>query len=275
MLYSDWKRLHDYCMNKPCAYETRPFGETPICYRVAGKIFAQLTPQEDWFKITLKTNPDAAEAYRRIYPDIVVRGYHCPPVQQPYWNTLELHRLEEDVVLTMIDEAYEEVVKHLPKKEQAKLGMLCDYRFVKAEGTNPDFIELCMELDETLNGINGKENQAKFKQHNTLEFIHDVILVYDLDTVIGCCSYKLYDDETVEVKRVYLKPAYQGKGIAKEMLRRLEADARIAGFRYAVLETNAKFTSAVGLYTKSGYKVIPKYGPYVDLAESICMSKKL
>lgn len=39
--------------------ETQPFGEYPICYRLAGKIFAQFSPREDWFKITLKTNPDA------------------------------------------------------------------------------------------------------------------------------------------------------------------------------------------------------------------------
>ena len=93
MELNDWQEIHDYCMAKPCAYETRPFGEYPICYRLAGKIFAQLTPKEDWFKVTLKTNPDAADFYRRAYPDVVVRGYHCPPVQQPYWNTIDLDSL--------------------------------------------------------------------------------------------------------------------------------------------------------------------------------------
>lgn len=113
MKFDDWQEIHDYCMAKPCAYETRPFGEYPICYRLAGKIFAQLIPKEDWFKVTLKTNPDAADFYRRAYPGVVVRGYHCPPVQQPYWNTIDLNQFDKDKLFQMIDEAYDEILKHL------------------------------------------------------------------------------------------------------------------------------------------------------------------
>lgn len=30
MNYNDWKEIHEYCMSKPCAYESRPFGEFTI-----------------------------------------------------------------------------------------------------------------------------------------------------------------------------------------------------------------------------------------------------
>lgn len=276
MKLTDSKILHDYCMAKPCAYETRPFGEYPICYRVAGKIFAQFTPSESWFKLTLKTTPEAAEVYRRLYPGIVVRGYHCPPVQQPYWNTLDLLQLNQDVVLDMIDEAYDTLIASLPKKVQRSLTGLANFRFIKTNSEDPAFITLCEKLDQTLSDAVGAKKQEKvYAAHNNLNYINDVFLIYDEDTAIGCGAYKMYDEETVEVKRIFISPDYRGMGLAKELLRRLEADARIGGFRYAVLETNRILTSAVELYHRMGYKDIPNYPPYTELKESVCMKRKL
>ena len=270
------KKIHEYCMSKPCAYESRPFGELPICYRVAGKIFAQFSPKEDWFKMTLKTNPNAAEFYRMIYPDVVVRGYHCPPVQQPYWNTVEINKIEEEILLQMIDEAYDEVVKGLPKKEQGRLQYLSEFQFIKTNGENQDFVQLCKKLDDNLNDIvGGKKQRQQYIQYNKLDSIHDVIVIYHNSIPIGCGAYKLYDDETCELKRIYLEPMMRGSGLAKELMRRLEADARIEGYRYAILETGEPLVEAIGLYKKMGYKIIPNYGQYVNLLDSICMSKKL
>lgn len=276
MELNDWENIHEYCMNKPCAYESRPFGEEPICYRVGGKIFAQLSTKENWFKITLKTNPGKAEIYRRIYPGVVVRGYHCPPVQQPHWNTIDLTRLDEEILWQMIDEAYDEVVKKLPKKDRERLPLLSKYHFVKTNGKDENFVKLCRKLDDQLNANVGEVTQKKqYDKFNGLEHIHDVFIVYEGDKAIGCGSYKAYDEESAELKRVFLDQCARGKGIAKELLRRLEADARINGFRYMVLETGAVLKDAIGLYTKSGYKVIPNYGPLTDLPQSICMRKKL
>lgn len=106
------------CFSKPGAVETYPFGDWPICYKVGGKIFAQL--YED--KITLKCTRFAGELFRAQYPGIVVRGYHCPPVQQPYWNTIDLARFPEEELPYMIDLAYEAVVKGLSKKIQAEIS---------------------------------------------------------------------------------------------------------------------------------------------------------
>lgn len=110
-------KLQTYCLQKPHAEETYPFGEWPVCYKVAGKIFAQIYPD----KITLKCTAFSGEAFRQAYPGIVVRGYHCPPVQQPYWNTINLARFPEEQLPMMIDHAYETVVAQLPKKIQKKL----------------------------------------------------------------------------------------------------------------------------------------------------------
>ena len=53
-----------------------------------GKIFAQLYPYEHDLKITLKCTVESGQMFRMLFPEQVKRGYHCPPVQQPYWNTV-------------------------------------------------------------------------------------------------------------------------------------------------------------------------------------------
>lgn len=273
---AEWMEIHDYCMAKPCAYESRPFGDLPICYRVAGKIFAQLSTKEDWFKITLKADPEAAEFYRKAFPGVVERGWHCPPVQQPYWNTISLDRFEKEQLWGMIDEAYAEVTAKLTKKERARLPELAKLTFAKTDGSDPDFVRLCECLDENLEELAGsKIDRSKYTKFNQLDNIHDVIVIYREGEAIASGAYRFYDEETVEIKRVYLRPEFRGRGIGKELVRRLEADARIKGFRYALLETGELLEEATGLYKKSGYKVIPNYGPYVDMPESLCMKKKL
>lgn len=106
-----------YCLSKPCAYEDHPFGEWPICIKVNGKIFAQIYPD----KITVKCTAFSGQAFREAYPGIVVRGYHCPPVQQPYWNTIDLEKFPLKEIPMMIDHAYETVVSNLPKKVQREI----------------------------------------------------------------------------------------------------------------------------------------------------------
>lgn len=106
------------CLKKPGAEETYPFGDWPICCKVRGKIFAQIYPD----KLTLKCTAFSGEALRQAYPGIVVRGYHCPLVQQPYWNTVYLDRFPKDALPLLIDHAYEAVLEKLPKKERALLA---------------------------------------------------------------------------------------------------------------------------------------------------------
>ncbi len=107
----------DHCRQKVQARECLPFGPWPVCFKVCGKIFAQVYPD----KLTLKCTRFQGELFRSQYPGVVVRGYHCPAVQQPYWNTLHLDRFPPEDIPAMLDLAYEAVVSGLPKKLQKNL----------------------------------------------------------------------------------------------------------------------------------------------------------
>ena len=111
------EEIKTYCLSKPAAIETYSFGPWPICIKVNGKIFAQIYPD----KLTLKCTAFSGQAFREAYPGVVVRGYHCPPVQQPYWNTIDLERIPHGELPMMIDHAYETVVGSFSKKVQKQI----------------------------------------------------------------------------------------------------------------------------------------------------------
>ena len=148
-------------------------------------------------------------------------------------------------------------------------------RFVYTDGSSLDFMELCHELDDFLNElVGGEENRAEYILYNQLDDIHNVVVTYD-DIPVGSASFKEYDDECAEVKRVFVKEEYRNKGIANELMELLENTAREQGYRYLILESGAPLVAAMALYRKIGYKVIQNYGQYRDMPDSICMKKKL
>lgn len=111
------EEILNYCLAKPGAYIDFPFGDLPVCVKVGKRLFAQLYPKPDDYKITLNCDRVTGELYRNLYPDTVTRGYHCPPALQPYFNTIQLKGIvSEDELKKMIDHSYTTVVKKLPKQ---------------------------------------------------------------------------------------------------------------------------------------------------------------
>ena len=111
-----------YCLGKKGAYEDYPFGLDITIIKVKGKIFAQFFQLGGRDMATFNCDRLTGELYRQQYPDIVVRGYHCPPVQQPYFNTLPMdNTLSDNVIAEMIEHSYDYVVSKLPKYVQKEL----------------------------------------------------------------------------------------------------------------------------------------------------------
>jgi GNAT superfamily N-acetyltransferase len=82
-------------------------------------------------------------------------------------------------------------------------------------------------------------------------------------------------DVTAEVKRMYVVPAAQRRGLARRMLAHLEATAADAGIQALVLETGMKQPEAIGLYLSSGYEPIPGFGYYSDSDLSRCFARRI
>ena len=115
--------LLSYCMGKKGAYIDHPFGIDCTVVKVRGRIFAQLFTLHGVPCVTFNCERMTGELYRKLYPDDVKRGWHCPPVQQPYFNTVSLvGAVPEDELLRMADHSYSYVVSKLSKKLQKELA---------------------------------------------------------------------------------------------------------------------------------------------------------
>ncbi|WP_433210263.1 GNAT family N-acetyltransferase [Dactylosporangium sp. CS-047395] len=89
----------------------------------------------------------------------------------------------------------------------------------------------------------------------------------------GCGAIQPIDDQTVEVKRMYVRPVYRGNGIARRTLAALEDLAAASHYLFIRLETGARQPESIRLYESAGYRPIPPYGPYVHSPLSLCYEK--
>ncbi|CAB4937573.1 unannotated protein [freshwater metagenome] len=80
---------------------------------------------------------------------------------------------------------------------------------------------------------------------------------------------------TAEVKRMYVVPTAQRRGVARRMLTHLEATAAEAGIEAMVLETGMKQPEAIALYTSSGYEPIAGFGHYRGSELSRCFGRRI
>lgn len=147
-------------------------------------------------------------------------------------------------------------------------------QIVRTTSSNPHFGSLIALLDSELNSRYGAL-QKNYDKHNIIEQNNTVVLAFDGGVPVGCGCFKQYDNDSVEMKRMFVSKEYRGKGISKLVLKELEAWAGENGFKAAVLETGIGQPEAIGLYTKSGYVKTENYGPYIGNKNSVCMKKSL
>ena len=85
--------------------------------------------------------------------------------------------------------------------------------FKRTDGTNKDFVENCRLLDQDLDRRVGREIQReKCNAYSQLDHIHEAIGVYEGDTPVGGGAIRRYSETDVELKRIFVRPEYQGQG---------------------------------------------------------------
>ena len=147
-------------------------------------------------------------------------------------------------------------------------------KLIRTNSENRDFVNLVRFLDKELQMRDGEEHTF-YAQYNKLDKIKYAIVAYLNNVPVGCGAIKEYDRGTMEVKRMFVKDEYRSKGIATKVLIELENWTKELGFSKCILETGLAQPEAIHLYKKNNYKVIPNYGQYVGVDNSVCMEKVL
>lgn len=145
---------------------------------------------------------------------------------------------------------------------------------VRSNNLNRDFQELVSLLDKELTGQYG-DLQNEYNKFNKIDFLDTVVIGYIDNFPAGSGCFKVYDNSTVEIKRMFVRPEMRGSGIASMILQELEKWAAEKGFTNVVLETGIKQHEAIRFYTKLGYHQIDNYRQYIGNSNSICMARKL
>ena len=145
---------------------------------------------------------------------------------------------------------------------------------IRTDSTDYNFLKLIHQLDDNLAQKNGEKNTF-FKKFNQVDKINHVIIIFKNEIPIGCGAFKIYNEQTVEIKRMFVDINNRKRGFATTILNELTNWANELGFHYAVLETGDKMTEAINLYLKEGFEIIPNYPPYDEEPTSRCFKKKL
>ena len=114
----DLETLKTHALSKPVATQDFPFDEVTMALRVKNKIFALVPINASPLQANLKCDPDLADILRQTY-SAVKPGWH---MNKRHWNTIIFDgSISDDELLEMVDHAYDQVVKGLPKKDREAL----------------------------------------------------------------------------------------------------------------------------------------------------------
>ena len=143
----------------------------------------------------------------------------------------------------------------------------------RTTSSDVDFKSLVALLDHDLAIRDGSEH-AFFAQFNKIDTIQHVVVAYLDSLPVACGAFKPYDKTTAEIKRMFVKPEHRKKGMAAAVLNELELWAAQENFTHCILETGKRQPEAISLYKKQGYALIPNYGQYIGVENSVCMKKE-
>ena len=85
-------------------------------------------------------------------------------------------------------------------------------------------------------------------------------VLLDGETVVGGVGVAEFEDLPggCELQKLYLAPAFHGRGLGSQMIRYIEDRARALGYRQIYLETHTALQAALRAYERCGYRSIPR-----------------
>jgi putative acetyltransferase len=86
-----------------------------------------------------------------------------------------------------------------------------------------------------------------------------VLIARDGDEPAGAIAYRMFEPGVAEMKRLYVRPAFRGRGLARDLANELIDDARVRGYRTMLLDTLASMSAARALYRDLGFAAVEPY----------------
>jgi GNAT superfamily N-acetyltransferase len=137
-----------------------------------------------------------------------------------------------------------------------------------------DAIELIAELDADLAVRYGSDDDPVLAHPEEFELPHGRFFVVSEDGMpLACAGIRRIAPGTAELKRMYVRPAARGRGLARLLLATCEQAAADLEFDELWLETGDAQPEAVALYLSAGYVPVPSFGQYQHSPRTITLGK--
>ncbi len=143
----------------------------------------------------------------------------------------------------------------------------------RADGV--DAMQLIAELDALLTSHYAIESCHGYSVEKLIQQGVAFFVVRVDGVPAGCGGIQLFGKEYGELKRIYVRPEFRERGLAKRLIERLSAYALAHGVTLLRLETGVYQTASIALYEKLGFKRISPFGDYTDDPVSLCYEKSL
>jgi GNAT superfamily N-acetyltransferase len=127
-----------------------------------------------------------------------------------------------------------------------------------------DAIVLITELEAHLDPLYPAKSRHGYSVEKLIAQKVAFFVLRDNDTPAGCGGIQLFGKEYGELKRMYVRPQFQGLGYGKLLLNHLADYARAQGVGLLRLETGIHQAAAIRLYEGMGFQRIPPFGEYVE-----------
>ncbi|ASJ53973.1 GNAT family N-acetyltransferase [Brevibacillus formosus] len=101
-----------------------------------------------------------------------------------------------------------------------------------------------------------------------------ILLALDNEQPAGCVALRKIDEQVCEMKRLYVKPEWKGRGVGKKLALAIMDEAKIRGYSFIRLDTLPTMEQAIQLYHSLGFYPIEPYR-FNPIEGTLYMEKKL
>jgi putative acetyltransferase len=134
---------------------------------------------------------------------------------------------------------------------------------------------LIAELEAHLSPLYPAESRHGYSVAKLLRERVAFFAIYCDSFPAGCGGIQFFGSEYGEIKRMYVRPPFRGRGLGKQMIEHLAEYARAQGVGCLRLETGIHQHEAIGLYERMGFARIGPFGAYRDDSLSVFYEKLL
>ena len=183
-------------------------------------------------------------------------------------------RIEDDILVT--DDGARILSAALPRSADEVEAWMADAALLIHPAGYDEAAVLIAELDADLaRRYDDGEAVIAHAAQFTAEERGVFFIAWVGDEAAGCAGLRREAGGIAELKRMWVRTAFRGRGIARALLARCETEAAALGYAELWLETGAAQPEAVALYESSGYRPVPTFGQWAGSPDSITLGKRL